>query len=531
MENIDFLNTGIAQILPEQTFSISAENPNGEKGGGAREIPDKNNAASQLGQGWKVKPCLTLKPDSVTVLADIKGPGVIRHIWITTPGIAKRGCVLRFYWDGEKSPSVEVPLGDFFANSFGFSYNVNSLIVAVNPSSGMNCYWPMPFKKSARITVENISGQQIDGFFFQINCSSGRIPDNSGYFHAQWRQSRLDRKNPDYVILDKVRGHGHYVGTVLGWTQFCTGWWGEGEVKFYIDSDRKFPTICTTGTEDYFCGAWGFGETFCAPFTGYPLWKKEPGQIPKHALYRWHVPDPVRFRKNLKVTIQGLGWWPNAKYQPLNDELCSVAYWYQTEPHAQFPAFRVSIPKQLPASAGKSMEIRSLEKIKSAREIQGFFSCGDYLAVGAGDDRVAQFAVAKSGANLVFNARVFDRVRQSKPVWTGSSIEIFGSRISGEKNGQVFLAPPAPGVRAKVLRQVKNRQVPARTIHSATELLPDGYEISALVPLKLLGIKPFDRKFLLEVGFNVNTGMRKTVFGSSRPYEDRSTFCTIKVKS
>jgi len=145
------------------------------------------------------------------------------------------------------------------------------------------------------------------------------------------------RENPQHVILDNVKGRGHYVGTVLAWTQLSNGWWGEGEVKFYIDGDAEFPTICSTGTEDYFGGAWGFGETFCGPFLGYPLWRKEPGEVPRHALYRWHILDPVVFKRDLKVTVQALGWYPNGKFQPLTDDIASVAYWYQTEPHVKFP--------------------------------------------------------------------------------------------------------------------------------------------------------------------------------------------------
>ena len=146
------------------------------------------------------------------------------------------------------------------------------------------------------------------------------------------------REYPEHVILDGVKGRGHYVGTFLAWTQLSNGWWGEGEIKFYLDGDTDYPTICGTGTEDYFCGAWGFGETFHAPFTGYPLWRREPGEVPRHALYRWHILDPIRFKQDLKVTIQALGWWPNGKFQPLTDDIASVAYWYQTEPHAPFPA-------------------------------------------------------------------------------------------------------------------------------------------------------------------------------------------------
>ena len=210
----------------------------------------------------------------------------------------------------------------------------------VNPSGGFNSYWPMPFRKHARITVESQHKNPIGGFFYQITYALTEVPGDAAYLHAQWRRSLTTRSYPEHVILDGVQGKGHYVGTFLAWTQLSNGWWGEGEVKFYIDGDAEFPTICGTGTEDYFCGAWGFnGETYSTPFLGYPLYRKEPGEVPRHGLYRWHIFDPIRFKRTVKVTIQALGWWPNGKYQPLTDDIASVAYWYQTEPHAPYPSF------------------------------------------------------------------------------------------------------------------------------------------------------------------------------------------------
>jgi len=338
-----YLNFGLGNLpvlSKEKTRSISAENPNGEKGKGALEIPDKNNPASDLGKTWKVRPCITLGKNTTTTLADIKGPGIIRHIWITVDTKAYRDTILRFYWDNEQKPSVEVPLGDFFANGHGLRYNVNSIAVAVNPSGGFNCYWPMPFKKRALITIENQRWEDIGGFFYQITYSLvDSLYDSIGYFHSQYRRSITQKTKPEHTILENVKGQGHYVGTFLAWTQLSNGWWGEGEIKFFIDGDTEYPTICTTGTEDYFCGAWCFGETFTGIYSGYPLWRKEQGEVPKHGLYRWHIMDPIRFEKDLKVTVQALGWWPNGKFQPLTDDIASVGYWYQTEPHMDFPDF------------------------------------------------------------------------------------------------------------------------------------------------------------------------------------------------
>ncbi len=333
------LGLGTIPLLSEaETRSISAENPGGERGGGAKAIPDEHSPAAMLGAGWKVRPCITLEPGSTTTLADIAGPGVIQHIWITVHPKAYRDTLLRFFWDDEESPSVEVPLGDFFCNGHGLRYRVNSLPIAVNPSGGFNSYWPMPFRARARITIESQHPEPIPGFYYQITYSLTEVPEDAAYFHAQWRRSMTTRQHPEHTILEGVVGQGHYVGTFLAWEQLSNGWWGEGEIKFYLDGDDEYPTICGTGTEDYFGGAWGFGgETFSTPFLGYPLYRKEAGEVPKHGLYRWHIMDPIRFRRELRVTIQALGWWPNHKFEPLTDDIASVGYWYQSEPHAPFP--------------------------------------------------------------------------------------------------------------------------------------------------------------------------------------------------
>jgi Protein of unknown function (DUF2961) len=338
LNNRQFGLGGLPVLGDFETRSISAENPTGARAGGAKAVPDTTHgAARELGKPWKVRPCITLEPGSLTTLADITDQGMIQHIWITVDPKAYRDCVLRMYWDGEDTPSVEAPLGDFFACGHGLRTNITSLAVAVNPSGGFNSYWPMPFYKSARITVENQRDEPIDGFFYQITYALGQLPADLGAFHAQWRISTTRREYPEHVILDGIKGNGQYVGTYLAWVQMSDGWWGEGEIKFFLDGDKEDPTICGTGTEDYFCGAWGFGDTFTGPYTGYPLWQKENERVPKHGLYRWHIMDPIRFHTDLKVTMQALGWWPGGKFQPLTDEIASVGYWYQQEPHAAFP--------------------------------------------------------------------------------------------------------------------------------------------------------------------------------------------------
>jgi len=333
-----------------QSRSISPENFTGEKGKAAMATEGTGkNAARELGQGWKVSPSVRIKARSTFTLAEIAGPGAIQQIWMTPAPLDKtRFNILRFYWDDEAEPSVEVPLGDFFACGWGKYCQINSLAVCVNPGSAFNCYWNMPFRKKAKITMENLDEKDMV-LYYQINYTLTDVPADAACFHAQFRRvHRLPAKTV-YTILDRVQGRGQYVGTYLAWEVRSPGWWGEGEIKFFMDGDEEFPTICGTGTEDYFCGSYNFEnretkryQTFSTPYTGLaqvlpPDAIYLPGQ--RFGLYRWHIPDPVRFQKDLKVTIQALGWRQDVRglYLPLEDDIASVAYWYQTEPHAKFP--------------------------------------------------------------------------------------------------------------------------------------------------------------------------------------------------
>jgi hypothetical protein len=354
MQEFSGLNLGLG-ALPflshARTRSISAENPTGAKGQGGMAIPNPSDpdlphsaAAVDLGQGWKVRPFLKPRAGETVTLMDVDGPGVIQHIWMVAGFEGKggavghgRACVLRFYWDDEQTPSVEVPLTDFFAVGHDQFARVNSLAVIVNPASALNCYWPMPFRRHARVTFTNEWMEDLSGLAFQITYAETEVPEQSGYLHAQWRRSITDRAHPEYVILDGVHGHGRYVGTFLAWTQLSDGWFGEGEIKFFIDGDKQFPTICGTGTEDYFCGSYGFPEVYSTAYVGNTLDHRGQDGPPKWSLYRWHIMDPVCFEEDLRVTIQALGWWPNHRFQPLADDIASVAYWYQQEPHAGFP--------------------------------------------------------------------------------------------------------------------------------------------------------------------------------------------------
>ena len=347
--SFDFGLANLPILTDAQTRSVSAENPTGEKGQGGMGVPNPadphlpfSKAASDLGQGWKVNPFLKPKAHETVTLMDVDGPGVVQHIWMATETDWRgngRASVLRFYWDGEGTPSIEVPMTDFFAVGHELFAPVNSLAVIVNAKAALNCYWPMPFRKHARITFTNDSDKDLTLLAYQITYSATKVPDNAGYFHAQWRRDVSNRSNPSHIILDGVRGQGRYVGTFLAYTQLSDGWFGEGEIKFFIDGDGKFPTINGTGTEDYFGASYGFPETYTTAYAGNTLSHSGKNGPPKWSLYRWHIMDPISFQKDLKVNIQTLGWWPNGKYQPLSDDVASVAYWYQTEPHAQFPSF------------------------------------------------------------------------------------------------------------------------------------------------------------------------------------------------
>lgn len=336
----------------EKTRSVSAENPTGEKGKGGMAIPDPSEpkppaagrAADDLGQGWKVRPFLRVNAGETATLMDVEGPGVIQHIWLVDASL-NRSHVLRFYWDNEETPSIEVPVCDFFAVGHDKVAPVNSAVVVVNLRNAFNCYWPMPFRSHVKVTFANEDTNDIELLAYQITYAEKEVPENAAYLHAQWRRARTDVVNP-YVILDGVQGKGRYVGTFLAWTQLEKGWFGEGEVKFFLDGDQEFPTICGTGTEDYFCGSFGFEEPYTTPYVGTVLPAKDSDEPPTlWSLYRWHIMDPVCFDQDIKVTIQALGWGPDRKYKKNTDDIASTAFWYQTEPHAPFPPLPAAIDR------------------------------------------------------------------------------------------------------------------------------------------------------------------------------------------
>jgi hypothetical protein len=330
-----------------RTRSISPENFSGEKGQGGMAVEGgASYSARELGRGWKVNPFIKIAPGETRVIAEIEGSGAIQQIWMTPTG-HWRYSILRIYWDDQEQPSVECPVGDFFACGWQKYAQVSSLPVCVNPGSAFNCYWEMPFRKKCRITFENIAPDEMT-LYYQINYTLTEVPEDAAYFHAQFRRVNPLPYKEVYTILDGVQGQGQYVGTYMAWGVNNTGWWGEGEIKFYLDGDGEFPTICGTGTEDYFCGSYNFEnqatkqyQEFTTPYAGLPLVIRPDGVYSaqtRFGMYRWHIMDPVRFEQDLRVTIQALGWRSGHRYLPLQDDIASVAFWYQTLPTAPFPA-------------------------------------------------------------------------------------------------------------------------------------------------------------------------------------------------
>lgn len=336
----------LSRLSKAKTRSISPENFTGEKGkAGMATEGTGSHASRDLGQGWKVSPSINIKGNSLVTLADIEGPGAIQHIWLTVHPTAWRTLILRFYWDNEETPSVEVPVGDFFCNGWCERSNLTSLAVCVNPAGGMNCYWEMPFRKHAKVTIENINSEDAV-LYYQITYALTDVPEDAAYFHAQWRRNNPLPYKEVHTILDGIKGQGHYVGTYLAWGVNNNNWWGEGEIKFFMDGDSEYPTICGTGTEDYIGGAWNFefpqGQygVFSTPYTGLHQVIKPDGLYKsqqRFGMYRWHITDPIRFEEDLKVNIQALGWRSKGRYLPMQDDIASVGFWYQSEPHAEFP--------------------------------------------------------------------------------------------------------------------------------------------------------------------------------------------------
>ncbi len=336
----------LSMLSKAQTRSISAENLTGERGhAGMATEGTGTEAARDLGRGWKISPSIKVAAGEVVTLADITGSGAIQHIWMTAHKSKWRQLLLRCYWDGDPQPAVEVPVGDFFCNGWCEYSHVSSLPVAVNPNGGFNSYWELPFRKRAKITIESLATEEVT-LYYQVDYALAEVDGDAAYFHAQWRRSNLLPYGEVHTILGGIKGSGHYVGTYLAWGVNNSGWWGEGEIKFYLDGDVDYPTICGTGTEDYFGGAWNFdvpdqGYTaFTTPFLGLNQILRPDGLYrsqQRFGMYRWHVMDPIRFGSGLRVTIQALGWRSGGRYLPLQDDIASTAFWYQKESSSARP--------------------------------------------------------------------------------------------------------------------------------------------------------------------------------------------------
>ncbi len=318
-----------------KTFAISAENPTGKRGGGTRGKDCE-----------KLRPCIRVQPGETITLADIEGEGRIQSIW--AGGHLNHGFILRIFWDGQTHPSVECPLSAFFgwaydedfADAKGDYVTLNSAMMMVAPAQGGNCYWPMPFRKKCLITLENRASMPLD-IYYMIMGEMGKQPDNIGYFHASYRQAHPVEKGKSYTVIDGIKGKGKFVGVTmsvgLNGHNTC---WVEGETKMYIDGD-KYPSVNYTGTEDYFCGSFAYGndnvlhkyQTYQGHYAGLAAVMGNNDRLYKgqerFLLYRWHVKDAVSFNEDFVMKMDNLGWTG-----PRYDDYTTVAYWYQTLPSA-----------------------------------------------------------------------------------------------------------------------------------------------------------------------------------------------------
>jgi len=282
---------------PQSRLS-SFENPNGIKGnGGKTNKTAKGNAFENM------------EPGEIKKLLDIKGEGAIQRIWLTIDHnpVKLRSLRLQFFWDGSNKPAVDVPLGDFFGYNLGKQIAFQSALFSSGEGRSYNCYIPMPFKKAARVLLINEGTERVK-LFYDIDFLLHKLPLNSLYFHAFWNRQQSGQLGDDYTLLPKVEGKGRFLGISVGLntdSSYSKSWWGEGEVKMYLDGDTKYPTINGTGAEDYIGSAWGLG-TFTNWYQGCTIANDSTGQF---NFYRWHIPDAIYFNTDIKVTIQQIGGW------------------------------------------------------------------------------------------------------------------------------------------------------------------------------------------------------------------------------
>lgn len=355
----------LAKVRPGVSHRVSSADPD----------PLSNSDNKWIGPGEKF------------VMADLKGPGEITHLWMTFASpepnwLSKDGSarhdevVLRIYWDGASEPAVEAPLGDFFAAGFGERVPVQSLPVIVQGGDAYNCYWRMPFFRTARVEVENQSSKRFSAFYYHVDwIALPSLPDDTAYFCAQYHQDFPERLGEEHLILD-AEGRGHYVGTVMSARSRTPSWFGEGDEKFFVDGDER-PTIQGTGTEDYFQCAWGLEECL-TPYFGCTLMDGRFGMIgTRYCMYRWHVQDPVRFTKSLRFTIEHNGWvkedetesGKTGSHFEREDDIATVAFWYQIGQPKRFTSLPPLAERRLPELDTVVMDGASL--LASARHGEG----------------------------------------------------------------------------------------------------------------------------------------------------------------
>jgi len=314
--------------LPIESRSISFENPTGAKGEGGK-------AESPLGVGRKGRPSKEVAAGEAVTLCDIAGPGVIRHIWVTTKRepVNLRSLLLRAWWDDQAHPSIECPLGDFMGIAHGQVRAHQTAVHSVGEQAGMNLWLPMPFAKRARFTLTNEADKPTP-LYYQIDYTiQDELPPGFGRLHVSFRRENPTTMKKDFEILPRREGKGRFVGSVIGIRSLETkSWWGEGEIKAYLDGDTEFPTICGTGSEDYVGLSWGIQKT---PFLFNGCSLDEKGYVTMH---RWHLPDPIVWKKDARITIQQIGWKDKAGLFERQDDWCAAAFWYEAVPSAPVPA-------------------------------------------------------------------------------------------------------------------------------------------------------------------------------------------------
>jgi hypothetical protein len=405
-----------------------------------------------------------IAPGGALVLADLEGPGEIRHIW-NTIAAQERGysrlLVLRMYWDGETQPSVECPIGDFFVIGHGVDVPFESLPVCVSSEGrGRNCYWPMPFGKSAKITVTNEGRKPIDAIYYYIDwCKLEHMDKDTAYFHAMYRQEFPAVMGRNYLLAD-ISGRGHYVGTVLSVRQLTASWWGEGDDFFFIDGATE-PQLRGTGSEDYFCDGWGFRK-MANPYYGAPLME---GNDPYNltSVYRWHIPDPVMFQKSLRVEIEhkGVTFNPDGSvksgFEERPDDFSSVAFWYQTEPHKPYPELPAGYARlyydysSIIEAEGRIPDVKASAGPVSAQD--GGYSGGKQLfwtAAEANQTLAIPFEVKEAGLGSLilvlthsWDYGIFQVELDGKPL--GQPIDLFSAAVVTKDTvlGPATLAPGA----------------------------------------------------------------------------------------